>query len=87
MVRDGNRFIINISGRGYNFVASVAVIGRGEPDGRMVAPRSEDYPEHCAPPVIDLCNGIEAVVQIERRESKWTWQRQRLERKLHQDRA
>ena len=54
---------------------------------RMVAPRSEDYPEHCAPLVIDLCNGIEAVVQIERRESKWTWQRQRLERKLHQDRA
>ena len=31
--RDGNRFIINIPGRGYRFVASVAVIGRGEPDG------------------------------------------------------
>jgi len=55
MVRDGNRFIINIPGRGYSFVG--------------------------------LCNGIEAVVQIERRESKWRWQRQRLERKLHQDRA
>ena len=31
--RDGNRFIINVPGRGYSFVASVAVIGYGEPDG------------------------------------------------------
>ena len=31
--RDGNRFIINIPGRGYSFVASVAVVGRLEPDG------------------------------------------------------
>jgi DNA-binding winged helix-turn-helix (wHTH) protein len=31
--RDGNRFIINIPGRGYRFVASVAVLGRLEPDG------------------------------------------------------
>jgi len=31
--RDGNRFIINIPGRGYCFVASVAVVGRFEPDG------------------------------------------------------
>jgi DNA-binding winged helix-turn-helix (wHTH) protein len=31
--RDGNRFIINIPGRGYCFVASVAVVGRLEPDG------------------------------------------------------
>jgi DNA-binding winged helix-turn-helix (wHTH) protein len=31
--RDGNRFIINIPGRGYCFVASVAVVGRPEPDG------------------------------------------------------
>ena len=30
--RDGNRFIINIPGRGYCFVASVAVVGRLEPD-------------------------------------------------------
>jgi DNA-binding winged helix-turn-helix (wHTH) protein len=30
--RDGNRFIINIPGRGYRFVASVAVLGRFEPD-------------------------------------------------------
>jgi DNA-binding winged helix-turn-helix (wHTH) protein len=31
--RDGNRFIINISGRGYSFVASVAIVGRIEPHG------------------------------------------------------
>ena len=31
--RDRNRFIINIPGRGYRFVASVAVLGRLEPDG------------------------------------------------------
>jgi DNA-binding winged helix-turn-helix (wHTH) protein len=31
--RDGNRFIINIPRRGYCFVASVAVVGRLEPDG------------------------------------------------------
>jgi DNA-binding winged helix-turn-helix (wHTH) protein len=30
--RDGNRFIINIPGRGYCFVASVAVVGRVDPD-------------------------------------------------------
>ena len=30
--RDGNRFIINIPGRGYRFVASVAVLGRFEPE-------------------------------------------------------
>jgi DNA-binding winged helix-turn-helix (wHTH) protein len=31
--QDGNRFIINIPGRGYRFVASVAAVGRLEPDG------------------------------------------------------
>ena len=31
--RDGNRFIINIPGRGYSFVAPVAVVGGLEPDG------------------------------------------------------
>jgi DNA-binding winged helix-turn-helix (wHTH) protein len=31
--RDGNRFIINIPGRGYRFVASIAVVDRLEPDG------------------------------------------------------
>ena len=31
--RDGNRFIINIPGRGYSFVASVAVVRCVEPDG------------------------------------------------------
>jgi DNA-binding winged helix-turn-helix (wHTH) protein len=31
--RDGNRFIINIPGRGYSFVASVAVVGPLESDG------------------------------------------------------
>jgi DNA-binding winged helix-turn-helix (wHTH) protein len=30
--RDGNRFIINIPGRGYRFVASVALVDRLEPD-------------------------------------------------------
>ena len=51
--RDGNRFIINIPGRGYSFVASVAVVGRGEPNGEgsRAAPRRTAYPEHCSPPV------------------------------------
>jgi DNA-binding winged helix-turn-helix (wHTH) protein len=31
--RDGNRFIINIPGRGYSFVASVAIVHWVEPDG------------------------------------------------------
>jgi len=31
--RDGNRFIINVPGRGYSFVASVAVAGRAKPSG------------------------------------------------------
>jgi DNA-binding winged helix-turn-helix (wHTH) protein len=35
--RDGNRFIINIPGRGYSFVATVTVVGRGY---------SESNPEH-----------------------------------------
>jgi len=30
---DGNRFIINVPGRGYSFVASVAVVGRAKPNG------------------------------------------------------
>ena len=41
--QDGNRFIINIPGRGYSFVASVAVVGRLEPDGigNRGAPREQ----------------------------------------------
>jgi DNA-binding winged helix-turn-helix (wHTH) protein len=31
--RDGNRFIINVHGRGYSFVASAAVVGPVESDG------------------------------------------------------
>jgi DNA-binding winged helix-turn-helix (wHTH) protein len=31
--RDGNRFIINIPGRGYSFVAPVAVVGQVKSDG------------------------------------------------------
>jgi DNA-binding winged helix-turn-helix (wHTH) protein len=31
--RDGSRFIINIPGRGYRFVASVLILGRVEPKG------------------------------------------------------
>ena len=31
--RDGNRFIINVPGRGYSFVASVVVAGRAKPNG------------------------------------------------------
>ena len=30
--QDGNRFIINIPGRGYSFVASIAVTGRAKPN-------------------------------------------------------
>ena len=49
--RDGNRFIINIPGRGYGFVASVAVVGRVEADGMRTAPRSAHNPEHRSLPV------------------------------------
>jgi DNA-binding winged helix-turn-helix (wHTH) protein len=31
--RDGNRFIINVPGRGYSFVAAVAVAGQAKPNG------------------------------------------------------
>jgi DNA-binding winged helix-turn-helix (wHTH) protein len=31
--RNGNRFIINVPGRGYSFVASVAIAGRAKPYG------------------------------------------------------
>ena len=31
--RDGHRFIVNIPGRGYSFVASVAIVCQLEPDG------------------------------------------------------
>jgi len=31
--RGGNRFIINVPGRGYSFVASVTVAGRAKPNG------------------------------------------------------
>jgi DNA-binding winged helix-turn-helix (wHTH) protein len=36
--RDGNRFIVNIPGRGYSFVASVDVSGRGA--NHRVAPET-----------------------------------------------
>jgi DNA-binding winged helix-turn-helix (wHTH) protein len=49
--REGNRFIIKIPGRGYSFVASVAVVGRVESDGMRTAPRSAHNPEHRSPPV------------------------------------
>jgi DNA-binding winged helix-turn-helix (wHTH) protein len=41
--RDGNRFIINVPGRGYSFVASVAVAGRAKPygDGNRAALRDQ----------------------------------------------
>jgi len=41
--RDGNRFIINVPGRGYSFVASVAVAGRAKPNGdeNLAAPREQ----------------------------------------------
>jgi DNA-binding winged helix-turn-helix (wHTH) protein len=41
--RDGNRFIINIPGRGYCFVASVAVVGPLEADANenRAAPREQ----------------------------------------------
>jgi DNA-binding winged helix-turn-helix (wHTH) protein len=48
MLRDGqggNRFIINIPGRGYSFVASVAVAGRVEPLKMRTGPYSVSNPE------------------------------------------
>ena len=44
--RDGNRFIINIPGRGYSFVASVTVVGRVDPVKMRTRPYSENNPEH-----------------------------------------
>jgi DNA-binding winged helix-turn-helix (wHTH) protein len=43
--RDGNRFIINIPGRGYSFVASVAVVGRVDPVKMRARPYSVSNPE------------------------------------------
>jgi DNA-binding winged helix-turn-helix (wHTH) protein len=48
--QDGNRFIINIPRRGYSFVASVAVVGRVEPDGDENRASSASNPGHCSPP-------------------------------------
>jgi DNA-binding winged helix-turn-helix (wHTH) protein len=42
---DGNRFIINIRGRGYSFVASVAVVGRVDPLKIRTRPYSVSNPE------------------------------------------
>ena len=44
--RDGNRFIINIPGRGYSFVASVTVVGRVDPVKMGTRPYAENNPEH-----------------------------------------
>ena len=44
--RDGNRFIINIPGRGYSFVASVTVVGRVDPVKMRTRPYSENNPSH-----------------------------------------
>src|SRR5262249_34103818 len=44
--RDGNRFIINVPGRGYSFVASVAVAGRTKPNGEENRAALRQ-PEHC----------------------------------------
>jgi DNA-binding winged helix-turn-helix (wHTH) protein len=43
--QDGNRFIINIRGRGYSFVASVAVVGRIDPLKMRTRPYSVSNPE------------------------------------------
>ena len=41
--KDGNRFIINVPGRGYRFVASVGMVGGVEPEGdeNRAAPRTQ----------------------------------------------
>jgi DNA-binding winged helix-turn-helix (wHTH) protein len=44
--RDGNRFIINIPGRGYSFVALVTVVGRVDPVKMGTRPYAENNPEH-----------------------------------------
>jgi len=42
--RDGNRFIINVPGRGYSFVASAAVAGRARPNGEENRAAFRDQP-------------------------------------------
>src|SRR5262249_32158610 len=42
--RDGNRFIINVPGRGYSFVASVAVAGRAKPNGNENRAALHEHP-------------------------------------------
>jgi DNA-binding winged helix-turn-helix (wHTH) protein len=49
--RDGNRFIINVPGRGYSFVASVDdAVGPNQMVTRT-APRSKSNNEHCSAPI------------------------------------
>jgi DNA-binding winged helix-turn-helix (wHTH) protein len=42
--RNGNRFIVNVPGRGYSFVASVAVVGRTKPNGEEKRAASHEQP-------------------------------------------
>ena len=49
--RDGNRFIINVPGRGYSFVASVAVAGRAKLNGDENRAAFREHPEHCSAPI------------------------------------
>jgi len=50
-LHDGNRFIINVPGRGYSFVASVAIATRAKPKATRTAPRSASNPEHYGVPI------------------------------------
>ena len=87
--RDGNRFIINIPGRGYSFVASVEISKlKGHRSKVTWAPtlhkfRSNSQTSGLAGGRIAAC-GVEAIQQSNDRKFRWTWQSPRLERRQRQ---
>ena len=89
--RDGNRFVINIPGRGYSFVASVEISKlKGHRSKVTWAPtlhkfRSDSPTSELAGGRIPACR-VEAIQQSSERKFRWTWQLPRLERRQRQRR-
>ena len=82
--RDGNRFIINIPGRGYSFVASVE-ISKVTWAPTLHKFRSDSLASELAGGRIPACR-VEAIQRSSERKFRWTWQLPRLERRQRQRR-
>jgi DNA-binding winged helix-turn-helix (wHTH) protein len=61
--RDGNRFIINVPGRGYSFVASVVVARQAKSAGSESCALPPNNSEYCS-----------ATIKSGDGNSKWAWQ-------------